>query len=584
MIPGIIIDEDPESLIPPAVEGLMPSVTADVAQHRAEKYVWGMNGKPDTPDVDSMRTSIMNGGESIERQRAAHRRTVDNQIIRQGIVRDMVRNANGAPLSNEQFKAVMNLSDTAVENPDTVLEREYADRLLTEVASSSKHWENAVFKLPEETHTLGDAMVDMVTRKEGHQKIVEDMEARYQKMGPMEAALDTLEQWVPFKSWWNTQSVTPNSADAFLSGKNWKQQYEHIAMLRPDESIRVFKETMETIAKSNVNDAIAFGRGMLAYSSTDETIGNIMNSYLSLAELVPGVGMFGGVTKGALTGSAKALKGTANTLGAVVKAAGNRTTSVPEVLEAAGRTTEAAQVQAWKKIEELVRPTHDPNSFESLKGEVASIVDPSKIFTGASTNLSREETQHLVTTMMNRAQKLVEGTLYDPVAVRRLEPGTPAYEAAIREADLLRKTEYANLNDAVLDVAPIHNRVINADYLAVRFGTHPGDQLAMKEPVKGMENISIKVGDIGKPQLFGSEEAARLVADEMYGLKSFTIGQQGDGYYIQVIKPVPETSPSVRAALAAETKNAQTPSGFINTFFGYFRSGLDKAPVAITDE
>ena len=91
-LPGIVLDEPEEQFLPslsaPQVFPLGPAI----AQHRAEKYSFAMSDDKENPGVDVLRGAIMNGQEGVERQRAATRKAIQNQTIRQQMVREHIAN------------------------------------------------------------------------------------------------------------------------------------------------------------------------------------------------------------------------------------------------------------------------------------------------------------------------------------------------------------------------------------------------------------------------------------------------------------------------------------------------------------
>ena len=562
-LPGIVLDEPEEQFLPslsaPQVFPLGPAI----AQHRAEKYSFAMSDDKENPGVDVLRGAIMNGQEGIERQRAATRKAIQNQTIRQQMVREII--ANNPKLTKQDYDVIQSLSDTAIENPDTVFEKEYAEKMAQRIAVDSTS-----FQGNETDQKVMDEFTNIIARKEGHQKLLEDLEAEWQKTGIGSSVLTYAEQIIPFKSWYNVQNAVKQApTQSFLPGNNIHEQISYLLSLPPDESIAQAKLALEQIKSSNMLDAISFARALISYTTTNQFLDNSLG-IADLSVLAPGIGLV------PYRSSARF----ATTMKEAIKASGNRTTTVPEVLEAAGRTTEAAHELAWRKVQERAALTHSPNSMESLKGEIPSLSDPSKIFTGVGNSLAREESQYLQNFLENQAGKLVQETVVDPVEITRIRPGSAAWDVMIEEADKLRRIQYFTLNEAVLDVVPINGGLGNVNHLGIRFGTHPLDAAVAEGSTlasKTADVVGIRLGEPGKPHLFGSEDAADLVAKELYGFTNYTVGKQGDGYYIQVTKALDELSPSVGEQLQLEFKNA-TPKGLANTLFGWWRSPQDTLP------
>lgn len=561
-LPGVVVEDDAGQFLPALSENPMYAVSPEVAQQRAEKYSFAMSDDPENPGVDTLRGAILNGQEGIERQRAATRKAIRNQGVRQQMVREFI--ANTPKMTPADLDLIQSLSDEAVENPNTVLEKELAEKLAQRIAVQSTSFSGS-----QEDHQVMDAFTNIHARKEIGLKQVEDLEAEWKNTGWGTGILTYAEQLIPFKSWYNIQNAVKAAPQtSFLPGNNLQEQISYLQSLPPDQFESQLKTALADIKSRNMVDAINFARAVTAYTTTDQFLDNSLG-IADLSVLAPGIGLVPYRTTARF----------ASTLKEVAKASGNRTTTVPEILEAAGHTGEAAQELAWRKVQERAAMTHSPNSVEALKGEVPSIADPSKILTGTGNSLSREQNQYLQNFLENQGAKLIQETVLDPVEVTRISPGSAAWDVMMEEANRLRKMQYHTLNEAVLDVVPINGGLGNTNHLGIRFGTHPLDEaVAESKNLPGTSDlIATRMGEPGTAQLFGSEDAADLVAKELYGFKNYTIGKQGDGYYIQVTKAVNELSPTVLTQLQQETANA-TPRGVANTMLGWIRSPADTLP------
>jgi hypothetical protein len=182
----------------------------------------------------------------------------------------------------------------------------------------------------------------------------------------------------------------------------------------------------------------------------------------------------------------------------------------------------------------------NPNSW--LKGN-------SRIF---STEAAERIGKELARTTEPLLQTLVAGN-----RIQRLGDGEAVLGAMAKQAQEVVKREYPHLADRVLDAKPvIRSRIGIGDVWSV--GVQLGD-----------ENAS----------LFKSVEAAENAAKSQFGFKegTYTTGQRGAGYYVQVTKPVDETDPFIRA-LPIETEN-ETPRSLFGSLFSRVRTPEDTLSV-----
>ncbi len=167
--------------------------------------------------------------------------------------------------------------------------------------------------------------------------------------------------------------------------------------------------------------------------------------------------------------------------------------------------------------------------------------------------LDREYSNRIGNGLLRQGLPALNG-LADRNAVERLSVAAEveAQDQALR----FGQQEFGHLGDGVVDLAY---------YLPPE--THPANI--------GQIAIYLKRSD-ALP--FDRAEQASLWATEEYKLPegSYTIEQQGNGWYIRVLRPIDETQPLVRQGLI-ETGN-ETPRSFFNTHFGWTRTAEDVTP------
>ncbi len=168
-------------------------------------------------------------------------------------------------------------------------------------------------------------------------------------------------------------------------------------------------------------------------------------------------------------------------------------------------------------------------------------------------NLIREFSNRIGNRLLEQGIPALNG-LADRNAVERLS--RQAEQVAIQRAVDFARLEYNHLGDGVVDLAhylPPESNIANIGQVAIY----------LKRP---------------NALPFESEQSARMWAETEYKLAqgSYDIQNQGNSWYIRVIRPIDETDPLVRNSLI-ETGN-ETKRNFLNTFFGNLRSADDVNP------
>lgn len=107
------------------------------------------------------------------------------------------------------------------------------------------------------------------------------------------------------------------------------------------------------------------------------------------------------------------------------------------------------------------------------------------------------------------------------------------------------------------------------------FSEFRGSSNIQADIISGMGNsrlLSIKFGDRGAT-LFKSLEAAHSSAISDMGLRAANvhIGKQGDGYYVEILKPLDVTNPNVRAQLALDVENKSPRPLITNQIVNWMR-------------
>lgn len=551
-------DQDTSSIpvLPANQEGLLSlrgenksSLSEEVAKNRAARFnlAFGDN----SPGVDALRLSIQNGTENETRQQLAMAKDAEVRQIKQQMIQEVAAARQGK-LTDEEIEQILSLSYENIQNPATIPEKEFANKIINTLASMSGQQENvyqeSLNKDPEGTHQVLDAAAEILTKRELARTKKEDLEAQWRAKGFWGKAGDYVEQVIPFLSWTNTQNAVENApTSSILPGNNILEQAQYLYTLPVDEFNAQLVAAVDNIAESNVLDALTFVDAILSFSSSDV----FLNNAAGIGDLVDAATLGGpaivrGVAAGVdyLSTTNRLRKAVRDALKTddVVKDAG-------KALEQAGEVDKAATVKTIKR--QIAERSDDVDTnFRVLEETVPSVFNPKKIFTG-ETALSREAATRLSDYMAFRGRALID-SLQEVAGVTRLP--VEAEQIAIEQAKADLAKTFNRLEDSIIDIKT--NEI---------------------DPLTNTQSVSLQLG-APNATLFDTPERAEFYARNLYELPegSFEVRQQGSGFYLDIKKNIDETTPEVRDALI--TTDNQVKTSFADAFLGWLRSPAETLP------
>lgn len=497
-----------------------PSLPGPTALQRAAKYNLALDTW--TPGIQQLFQSVNQPDqEDIERQRATLQSGEEARQIKNDTIKEMVLQGD---VDGAVSFAEAPHTQTA---PGVVFEKLYGDRVIDSMISQTNMqdlFRSSYLEDPDKTVDLMSLSSNMIARKEIFQKLLENTEEKWKQSGLLSQAADVGSHYfVPFLSWYRLSNLPSVPGTEPLMGGQIAARVRYLWSLPLEQARSEATAMADQLYSKNPALAVDFLRGLMSFSTQDELLGNLV----SVGDIGTGVS--------ALTGTARFAKA----LRSVAVSNAGKTTTVSEVLEAAGDTSSAAKILAQRISE---NPNTVPKAFEELRGQVMSFANPGEITAKTGNALSREEAQRIERTMVtnrDRMEAIVNGTIEIP----RLPEEVIA--KGVRDTETLWRYQYPHLNDRVMNVRHIRDAETNTHHVAVELGNPSGG-------------------------LFVSEESARNTATDLMGLKKFNIKQQGAGYYVEVTKPVDESAASVRGQLSFETKNTNpTPRGWLGQIRGY---------------
>lgn len=513
-------------------------ISPENARLRSEKVDYAMGEK--SPGAADIQSQIMLGREDQLRTGFASAKEAELTGEQLALFKDI---ATSDDRGAEAIKLAGGLTQNISVDPGTIVEKSYAERLLSDLYFASDFNEGmtdlSLGVKPVESNALLDVAVNEIAKSEVVKKISEDLDLEYAKSGTLRKVSDVVEQFVPFTSWYNI-------ADDFeLLGTNLKEQVTQLHALPLPEFQKEVRRRAEEIAKVNLNDAYTFLSAVHSFSDTEAVWGNIQSG-MDVADVLP-VGLL-----------AKALKTTVRGIKAT------KGLNASEALASVGRTPDAITARGidiakrenlfFQEIDQLM--ARDPTKgLKDLVETVPSFANPFEFFMGYS---FREGARELADRILPRALDLAT------TAVRSVGDKTTLIrlgEAAIKQAVDLgvrqARKEFTHLNDAIIDIRHVSSEtspVTNVDSIGIHFGKPSGE-------------------------LFESPEQAEYFAKMEYKLPDYQIEMQGEGAYISVFRDLDESVDSVRDLLI-QTGNTTPENGLIA---GVMRSASDLLPTDLVE-
>lgn len=422
------------------------------ADERAKKYNFALG--PDSPGFEVLKQSVISGVEDKERERAVANHKLKMQQIRNGLVNDYMKTIPPGQQRPEDIATIEALSGATAQglaksNPKTVFEQMYAERLLGTALTADKSPLNESMQENEnKTHQIIDAGESAIAGKEIAQKLLEELEKEQKSQGWAAYAADIGKQIIPGYSWYSMHGNLPSSS--FLLGNNMKEQALNYYLLPNDQKEQFLKDGLAKIrsgvAGGNLDLAITWLHTIANFSGSDELWGNIF-SILDLSAPVPGVGITTKRTYERLfTRSQRMFDATRD----IARSVAGRTADPVAVADAAGDIASASAADAAKKLQQGAKAS----TWEDMKGEMKALFDPEAPFVGNPHHMSAERTQRMIARSKAQAEELQKMAFGDKIDIQRLEPGNPAFEAAVRNTDDLFNKQYPHLADNVLDLTP----------------------------------------------------------------------------------------------------------------------------------
>lgn len=513
-----------------------PIVTPAVAEEKAQRTDYAL-GKY-SPGAQAIYDATISGTESTAREYTSAQERLDLRNKQLELVDRFVeyKRQSGSPITQEDITAIKNLSidevAKATNNPSTYFENKFADRWVKDTTSPDL-FEEAQRVDPQKANEIMLRTSKHIAIVDGLRDLASKVEEDYKDSGYLQRGVETAFMFIPFVSDIARRKGIGN--ESWSSGENTKMFIEKMLMSKtPEEALDMAATAIEDIKQVSLTEARNFANALLDYSSQDETIDNVFQG-LDIASVVP----LGLLARGAKT-TAK------------IAAKPFKRSNIPG---AQGNVLDEALQKTINRVDAKANQSIGSDRVDNLRTEAQNLHNPGSVFQDVG-SFTPEVVQRLQNVLKWNSSRLMDGVLNEAVATGRLEGS--ALNVARAEAERLFHLNYPGLNDAVIAVRPISSA----------------------ETLGNVDMIGIRLAKFGTGELFDTPQQAEISAKFLYGLKDYSIKQEGSKFFVEVQRAVDETSETVRDALRIQTTN-QTPQSMWNTFMGVIRSKDYQLPEGI---
>ena len=543
-------------------------------EERVVKYHMALgDASPGLGQIETMLQSP--GGDENLRQAAV----VDEANKRRQAAIDVFKSGTASP---ETMAAAAEASRQPV-NPESVIERRYAESLFNTSLSLTKNPEEVSQGFGDVSQKTYDWLVELQTKQEGFNKIKEDIQAQRNDRTWGAAALDFVPTLFPFYSeatMRQDEALGKDMGISFLPGATREQTYAYIRSLPPDQAIATAKAVVAEISSHNVSLADEWITGLTeGYSASDAGLSNFFTG-LDAAGLVP----TSLIVKGGKDAVKAAEKATAGYVAAKealnhVPTDAERLTQGWRIVTETGQETDAQKLAKGWTIGEYTDSPIKAVENRLIRTKVAAAEPGAKVDNILAATGHVEEAQSIMG--LEFAEKFAPGaskTMKQEVAdLTRMTPSiaspkqwfTDTMGAHVKNAGAIaeRLTQNVDLFTQMAQVVrtarlPAEARVIALDEAVTQLQKEfhqRGIKDAVVQAINKFDNGSsgLNIGYVeailGKKGggFFNNPVTAKSVAENKYGFKpgEYLVTQEGDTYAIRVRADIDETSEPVRQAL-----------------------------------
>lgn len=611
--PGVSPQPQEESFPLKDVPGDPPTSTLDPKDvtTRAAKYDFALGDK--SPGQDTIMSRIQSGLEDADRQKLAIDKTLQLGDMRNNMIKDLASKASdeGRNLTMAETNAAIDLSDlaltdassstgvtnaagkvpgTLVQDPGTIYEREYAQKVITNAIQTGEDtpFNNSVYTDSEGTHTKLDIFQQVLTFKEAYQKFAEELDAKAKDQSNIGYAADFAKGIIPGYSYFKTRNILRDNPETDAFGGNMLDTVHTAYTGNPEETIPTVKAKINALAQDNPQLAAQMAHALVDYPASAQLLDSLLVTGGDLATVLP----VGALARGLPMLSEAAVTGIRAVPDLATKAAGTATSmvtkeamtnaktrfskllsdvgstvmkkdvTIPEVLDSAGQTVASAATSMIDKIVAMNGSITDAGAVAArdLTNELPGIFNAQEITGGIRSTWATHITSEGMQDLLADAQNGLKRLFIDPLRASKYGPQT--IQAATEVAANTFKLERRDLENSIMNVFENNTDLNLGDHQAI---------------------IHLGLED-SRP--FATDAQADIFRHEVYGLgDSSRVVPVGNGYAIQIQRPLDFTTQAARKAMQVDAKNNPTPwSNVLGRVLIGLRSTDDIMPSSIVEK
>jgi hypothetical protein len=557
-----ILDRPQEDTID--LEAPSPSaLPQDTIQNRTDKYTFAKGDQSQPPD--QVYQQIQAGNEANVRAYFSNQKDLGNEAVRTQMIQQFAQAKGNDPMTEGEYNFFAGLTYKQLSNPDTIMESEYAKRAISELYGKQDGVQQQAYEeAPDAAHAIQDISEQAIAKREYLQRQLEDLNTEYQNTGWPTYISDVVGQVLPFVSAYHLHNVIGSPhATSLLTGNNNIEQYAELYSLPLDEFAKTAKGAINELKNQNILNAQSFVNGALHYGSSDQ----YLDTFINLADLATvGPGLVKGVVKGTAAAVAGRLSSKeaalqfSDAMKGTIKSINPAKPDIKEAASAAGKSDASAAAAFFEKEKMSFYEADPDHLMKTMVSQLPSIFDPGGYFRGAF-KLSREYADQIADRAKQSAGTLLK-TLRSGAAVNSL-PGSAADGALGKAFEIGRQTLKEDMT-----AAGVGDNIIEGT-----FDVLPQDAFG----------TGYNVLRLGKPggAYFDNKYQAGAWQKEL-GIKGAQVKSSGDGYFLQVVRPIKETADEVKEAL--NTTETATPRSWLTTFLDSFGASKFRGPSEVLSE
>lgn len=502
-------------------DGTEPDHTDDFKDAQAARLHLTLGEK--SPGMEVVKPAVVSGNLEEYKRLVADQETLQKYQAQSDVLESVLQTDPQA-ITPEVIDVVHGLSMAELKSPDLqgVIERNYAKKYTnTAVASLDNEVLEESFEAdPEATMELLDR-AEVVAFKQNYASTALDAAKKaIESQGYLSAGWNFAENLF-LAQYQQYGQIESDFTSAILPGADKEQQYAYLWGLQdPKEFQETFDSVVEDLKSRNPYTLAQWLQGFFSYGNSDAVLDTTF-AVIDVAGLVPAARL------------GKALKG-------VTKGSTKNPMKVYEVAKDLGKYDDAAIGKIAEDLSQGTVFSGEIKNLRELGNSVPSISDPMRLLQGAE-NVPQASYTRLKDALFNRAE-LMQRFLLEPNLVDRATPDELIQYKDILRADYVRDNPsiQKNIIDVSIDDPDIGN-VYNA---RVTFGMRDGT-------------------------LFSSEKAAENYWKRwIKGTDEYKIVQEGQGFKIEVTKPVDEGRIFTDIKLGTTQRTPES----LATSFGWWRS------------